>query len=229
MVARTRKRAKKYSPKKLTSRKKPRKSDYVKTLEKRVKELELKQLKQPENIQEINKRVEALEQEKTEKPVSGHVEAGRKWSQSPKGEDWKNDINAAKELLLTRYKQIISDKNPSISGIYPIKLAGFIRNNKTKTVDQHVETVIQEILKEKEEKESKTPKQPASAPLPEQQETAEPEQAIAPEIQKPLSPKRLYLPTPQNNEYYQTNQETIPKTPLIGGFFDDSDSEDDEV
>jgi hypothetical protein len=222
MVARTRKRAKKYSPKKLTSRKKPRKSDYVKTLEKRVKELELKQLKQPENIQEINKRVEALEQEKTEKPVSGHVEAGRKWSQSPKGEDWKNDIKNTQKLLDTKLQIATGNKNISASGSITRKIAGLIRRSKNPQfkqdpidIEKTIDETIQKIIKNKEKK--------VKNEMPEQleisEETLQPEtqyiteEAVQPDIPKPLSPTRII--NEQNKPSY-----------LIGGFFDDSSDDD---
>jgi hypothetical protein len=232
MVAHTRKRGRNNSPRKFTSRKKPRKSSYVKTLEKRIEALELKQLNKPANVQEINQRVEKLEQEKTEKPISGHVEAGSKWSQSPKGQEWEKDIKNAQEMLDTKLKAAGYDM--SASGVYARKLAGLIRKSENPKINEDpidIEKSIELIVKE-----IKTKTQSASKQL------------------KPLSPKRLLnlqpqdfqqqnpqlnkgrdILTSQNNigdpqNFQQQNpqifqQQNNPK-PLIGGFFDDSSDDD---
>lgn len=200
MVKKTAKRARKNSPKKYTSRKKPRVnySETIETLKKRVEALELEKSNQPNNVQLINH------------PVSGHVEAGSKWSETPKGQQWKKEIDYAQELLDNALNQKGYDM--SASGVYARKLAGLLRKN-PQISEQYIEEIVQEIIEKQK------------------QSAAKKTNTI---LLEPKSLKRLVGLRANNNigdpqqiqEDPQIGQQQNYPKPLIGGFFDDSS--DDE-
>jgi hypothetical protein len=154
----------------------------------------------------------SLESENKQK--SGHVEAGKKWKESAAGKEWENDINKSKEILVDILKKR-GYSDISINGRYPRILGGKIRDYEEnpeigKNPMQSAEEIADQIIEEYKTKSVKKIKQTKQPKQVEQDFST----FKAPE---PISVTPLY-PTESQNQ-----------TKIIGGFFDDSSDEEDQL
>jgi hypothetical protein len=143
-------------------------------------------------------------QQKNNKPISGHVEAGKKWSESEAGKQWEKEIDIAQNDLDRLLQQMGYDM--SASGKYARELASKKRKNPDQT-EQFAENIVRKIIQTKENQlEQQAFKQP-----------------------KPISPVKLLPQTLNNSELLNKDNQTQIKVPppIIGGFFDDSSSDEE--
>jgi hypothetical protein len=151
--------------------------------------------------------------ESENKPKSGHVEAGKKWKETAAGKEWENDINKSKEILVDILKKR-GYPDISINGRYPRILGGKIRDYEEnpeigKNPMQSAEEIADQIIEEYKTKSVKKIKQI--------KQTEQKQDFSTFKAPEPISGTPLYSTESQN------------QTPIVGGFFDDSSSDEEDI
>lgn len=78
------------------------------------------------------------------KPISGHVEAGKTWSQSEAGSRWKKEIDAAQDELDSALKSAGIDSKAS--GVDARKYASYLRKQQREKADRLKDEVLSKGL-----------------------------------------------------------------------------------
>jgi hypothetical protein len=204
---------KKHSPRKKSGTKK-KYNTHKKSQQRKATSLEkLKQEIESNILEKLQKTgfQQTVSPENKNKPKSGHALAGETWDQSEAGKQWKNEINVAQKDLDILLQQMGYDM--SASGKYARELASKKRKNPEQS-EQLAENVVRKII---ETKENQLQQQAFKQP-------------------KPISPVKLApqtLNTVQKSKILDTEYQTpqLPQLPqpVIGGFFDDSSDEEDQL
>lgn len=202
MVSLRKTRNNKNSPRKKSGTKKrtsQKKAQQLAKLKEEIKLSILNELKQSRLQQNIPL-------ENKNKPKSGHVLAGETWDQSEAGKQWKTEIDVAQKELDTLMQQM--GYNMAASGKYARELASKKRKNPEQS-ESLAKNIAEKIIKSKEKKL-------------EQQDFKQP---------KPISPVKLVPQTLNEPAYNSIENEILPapqQQPIIGGFFDDSSSDEED-